>query len=113
MAPSSASPPLVAGIDLATADVRVCVADGQGRVVARTSAPLAPPHRPSGGISEQDASSWWPAVTTALREALAGVDGQVDALAVSATSGTVVLVDRRGAPVGPAILYDVGRVPAP
>lgn len=109
MAPS----PLVAGIDLATANVRVAVAAGDGRVVARAEAPLAPPHRPAPGVSEQDAGSWWPAVTRALREALAGVEGEVVAVAVSATSGTVVLADGAGQPVGPALLYDDARAPAP
>lgn len=103
----------MAGIDLATADVRVAVAAGDGRVVARSSAPLARPHRPAPGVSEQDAGSWWPAVARALRDALAGVDGEVVAVAVSATSGTVVLADRSGEPVGPALLYDDGRAPAP
>ncbi len=112
MAPRSASPPLVAGIDLATANARVTVADGTGRVVARTSAPLAPPHRPEPGTSEQDASSWWPAVARALREAVLGVEGRVVAVTVSATSGTVVLADGAGEPLGPAILYDDRRVPA-
>jgi D-ribulokinase len=111
MAPSSSSR-LVAGIDLATADVRVAVAGGDGRVVARATAPLPPPHRPRPGVSEQDAGSWWPAATRALREALAGVDGEVVAVAVSATSGTVVLADGRGQPVGPAWLYDDRRAPA-
>src|SRR5687767_3297665 len=99
MAPSPASGRLVAGVDLATADVRVAVADGSGRVLARASSPLAEPHRPEPGLSEQDALSWWPAVTRSLREALAGVDaGHVVAVAVSATSGTVVLADGRGEP---------------
>src|SRR4051794_8468799 len=112
MAPSQAPPPLVAGIDLATADARVAVADAGGRVVARASAPLAPPDRPRPGTSEQDASSWWPAVARALREAVAGVDGRIVAVAVSATSGTVVGADGAGEPLGPAILYDDRRVPA-
>jgi D-ribulokinase len=34
-------------------------------------------------------------------------------VAVSATSGTVVLADRDGEPVGPALLYDDSRAPAP
>jgi sugar (pentulose or hexulose) kinase len=104
---------LVAGIDLATAHARVAVADGRGRVVARAQAPLAPPHRPEPGVSEQDAGSWWPAVGRALRDALAGVDRPVRAVAVSATSGTVLLADREGRPLGPAVLYDDARTPAP
>lgn len=115
MAPSSPASGLVAGIDLATADARVAVADGRGRVLARSSAPLAPPHRPRPGTSEQDAGSWWPAVARALREAMAAVgpDGEVVAVAVSATSGTVVVADAQGEPLGPAWLYDDGRAPGP
>lgn len=112
MASSSSTSSLVAGIDVATADVRVAVADGTGRVVARGSAPLAAPHRPQPGVSEQDAGSWWPAAVGALREALDRLEGRVVAVAVSATSGTVVLTDRTGDPVGPALLYDDARVPA-
>ena len=104
---------LVAGIDLATADVRVAVSDGAGRVRARASAPIAPPRRPGPGLSEQDARSWWPAVARSLRDALRGVDGDVVAVAVSATSGTVVVADEKGEPLGPALLYDDRRVPAP
>jgi sugar (pentulose or hexulose) kinase len=112
MAGSSSTDALVAGVDLATADVRVALVDGRGRVAARAQASLAPPHRPAPGISEQDARSWWPAVARALREAASGVTGPVVAVAVSATSGTVVLADARFEPVGPALLYDDARVPA-
>lgn len=113
MARSPSDLPLVAGIDLATADARVAVADARGQLVARAQAPLAPPDRSPAGVSEQDAGSWWPAVARALREALAGVDRPVRAVAVSATSGTVVLADGHRRPVGPAVLYDDGREPAP
>lgn len=112
MARPSTTSALVAGVDLATADARVAVADPAGRVLARSSTPLAGPYRPAPGISEQDACSWWPAVAHSLREATSGLVGEVVAVAVSATSGTVVLADRRGQPVGPALLYDDGRVPA-
>jgi len=109
---SSPSTRLVVGIDLATADVRVAVAAGDGRVVTRATRPLSPPARPRPGLSEQDARSWWPAASDALREALAGVDGEVVAVSVSATSGTVVLADGHGEPVGPSLLYDDRRAPA-
>jgi sugar (pentulose or hexulose) kinase len=113
MATSSRSRGLVAGVDLATAHARVAVADGRGRVMGRAATPLAAPHRPEPGTSEQDAGSWWPAVATSLREALGGVDEEVVAVAVSATSGTVMLADHAGEPVGPALLYDDRRAPAP
>src|SRR5690242_18887186 len=114
MAGSGSEDRLVAGIDLAPAAARAAVTDGRGRVTARAEAPLAPPQRPDPRTSEQDARSWWPAVAGALRDALAAVAAiDVAAVAVSATSGTVVQVDARGEPVGPALLYDDGRAPAP
>ena len=113
MAVPSRDSVLVAGVDLATAEVRVAVADGTGRVVSRAGAPLAPPDRRQPGRSEQGARSWWPAVIRALTEAVGRAPGRVVAVAVSATSGTVVLADGGGEPVGPAVLYDDTRWPAP
>jgi sugar (pentulose or hexulose) kinase len=113
MARSPSSGSSVVGVDLATSHARVAVVDGRGRVLARSQAALSPPDRPRPGVSEQDAGSWWPAVARSLREALSAVDDPVVAVAVSATSGTVVLADGGGEPLGPALLYDDGRVPAP
>ena len=103
---------LVAGVDLATGEARVSVADAAGRVRARGRADLPPPERPRPGWSEQDARGWWPAVVAALRQATTelGRDRRaVVAVAVSATSGTVLLADRSGQPIGPALLYDDRR----
>ena len=103
---------LVAGVDVATAEVRVTCADGHGRVRASGRAALSPPSRPRPGWSEQDAGRWWPAVTTALRQAttaLGPARSGVVAVAVAATSGTVVLADADGRPLGPALLYDDRR----
>ena len=103
---------LVAGVDMATAEVRVACADGDGRVVATGRAPLPRPHRPRPGWSEQDAGTWWPATVEALRQATAalgpGARG-IMAVAVSATSGTVLAVDSGGRPIGPALFYDDQR----
>lgn len=103
---------VVAGIDIATAAVRVVCADAHGRVRARGSAQLPPPRRGEGGRSEQDATVWWPAVAAALRqatEALPAGGREVVAVAVAATSGTIVLADGRGEPLGPALMYDDRR----
>jgi sugar (pentulose or hexulose) kinase len=103
---------LVAGVDMATAEVRVAVATAGGEVVARSRAPLPGPDRPRPGWSQQDARAWWPTVAAALRQAtgkLADRGAGVAAVAVSATSGTVVLADADGEPLGPAIMYDDQR----
>ena len=103
---------LVAGIDVATQAVRVVLADRGGRVHAQADVPLPPPQHPEPGWSEQDARSWWPAAAEALRRATARVDRDVHrlvAVAPTATSGTIVLVDAEGEPLGPALLYNDRR----
>jgi D-ribulokinase len=113
--PTRASDDLVAGVDVATAEVRVVCADGTGRVVAEGRAEHPSPERPRPGWSEQDPEAWWPAVTTALRQATDALGpraGAVVAVAVSATSGTVLVVDDDWSPIGPALLYDDRRAEA-
>lgn len=100
--------PLVVGVDMATAEVRAVAASGDGRVHAQAAAPLPEPAAPGAGRSEQDASAWWPAVAGALSrvtDALGRRREDVVAVAVSATSGTVVALDAEGNPLGPALMY--------
>lgn len=104
--------PVVAGVDVATAHVRVLCADARGRVCAEGKAKLPEPERDGLGRSEQDARQWWPATARALRQATAELPGrgrEVVALAVSATSGTLALAGPDGVPLGPALMYDDGR----
>ncbi|PLS74814.1 MAG: carbohydrate kinase [Actinobacteria bacterium] len=99
---------LVVGVDLATAAVRAVAAGGDGKIHAESTTRLSPPCSPRPGWVEQDARTWWPAVEGALRKltsALARRSHRVVALSVCATSGTVVAVDARGAPLGPALTY--------
>ncbi|MGQ4727657.1 MULTISPECIES: FGGY-family carbohydrate kinase [Streptomyces] len=106
------SSPAVIGIDVATASVRVLCVDGQGRALAEARADLPPPVRTAPGTSEQDARSWWPAVRSALRRTTAALPRggrEVIAVAVSATSGTIVPTGTDGEPLGPALMYDDRR----
>ncbi|QDY80481.1 FGGY-family carbohydrate kinase [Streptomyces qinzhouensis] len=103
------SRPVVIGVDVATAAVRALCVDGQGRVRGEAREPLPEPVRGPGGTSEQDARAWWPAVCAALRRITAGLPSygrEVVAVAVSATSGTIVPADADGGPLGPALMYD-------
>lgn len=108
-------PELVVGVDIATANVRVQVRDARGALVGEATRALPDPVRPAPGLSEQDAGTWWPAVRDCLAEctaALADRRGEIAALAISATSGTVVLADARGQPVTKALMYDDRRAEA-
>lgn len=106
--------PVVAGIDVATANIRVLCTDAHGRVHAEGVSPLPRPERDAHGHghSEQDAGAWWPAAVRALRQAtsaLPALGREVMAVAVSATSGTFVPAGPDGAPLGPALMYDDRR----
>lgn len=99
------------GIDVATAGVRA-FAVGGGAVLATAAAELPAPVRSGSGHSEQDARAWWPAVESALSRVTAALPGrgaEVAAVAVAATSGTIVGVDAEGEPVTPALMYDDRR----
>lgn len=99
---------LFAGVDVATAEVRTVAADAQGRLHAQARAPLATPVSSRPGWWEQDARSWWPATVaalTALTDGLGSRRSSLVAVAVSATSGTVVALDRNWEPLAPALTY--------
>lgn len=103
------SDPLWVGVDLGTQSVRVSVISTAGELLASSSAALTS-HR-SVERHEQDPEQWW----TATRKCLATATSQlahpeaIAAIAVSATSGTVCLVDAEGLPVGTGIMYDDAR----
>ncbi|MFI1828259.1 FGGY-family carbohydrate kinase [Streptomyces sp. NPDC020412] len=104
--------PVVAGVDVATASVRVLCVDDRGRVRAEAREPLPAPERGVGGTSEQDARQWWPAVRSALRRATNALPAhgrEVGAVSVAATSGTIVPAGPDGEPLGPALMYDDRR----
>ncbi len=100
--------PVCVGIDLGTQGVRALAVGRDGTVAGRGAAPLR--SRRDGERHEQSPRSWWPAVATACRAALAGIAAErVRAVATCATSGTILLVDEGGEPVTEALMYDDGR----
>ncbi|MGY1643503.1 FGGY-family carbohydrate kinase [Geodermatophilus sp. SYSU D00703] len=99
---------LVLGVDLATAAVRgAAVRVATGEVLSGGSAPLPEPAVPAPGCQEQP-----PVHAAAVRSVLRALTAElgprgagIRALAVTATSGSVVAADARGLPRGPVLLY--------
>ena len=102
-------PPFFLGIDFGTSGCRACAIDPAGRVVAQASVVLPPPVRPEPGWSEQDPSLWWAALRDVLHQLPRPVRDGIAAIAVDGTSGTLLLADGQGRPLGPALLYDDSR----
>ena len=108
---------LVLGIDVGTQGARVVVCDPQGTVIAQAQEQFAsrlPSPLPPGWF-EQDPTSWWETTSRCLRhvarllsESGPGTDA-IEGLSVTSTSGTVCLVDARGAPLGQALMYNDQR----
>jgi sugar (pentulose or hexulose) kinase len=98
------------GVDVGTQGVRVVILSEAGRQLAVGSASITSDDR-RGAVHEQSPEQWWTALVTALRAAVAGVDDGVEiaALALDATSGTVLVESADGSPRGPALMYDDTR----
>lgn len=98
------------GIDVGTQGVRALVVAEDGARLGEGSAPLDGGRR-NGVRHEQDPDQWWTALVGAVGRALdaCGPATVVEAVALDATSGTVVVEDASGRAVGPALMYDDGR----
>ena len=97
------------GIDLGTSGVRCVAIDDAGNTLAEARAALPGPSRNEDGHSEQAPADWWQATLEAVSSVIARQPGRIRALAVDATSSTVLLCDARGRPLGPALMYDDRR----
>lgn len=104
---------LFAGIDIGTGGVRVVILDEAGDLVAGHAEPVATVTGVGGRTVEQDASLWWTATVTGLQKSLVSCPrGELRALAISGTSGTIVPVDGAGEALRPAVLYRDARAAA-
>lgn len=101
--------PFFLGIDVGTSGVRAVVIDRDGTVCAQSTAPL-PPSKRDGAAVEQKPDDWW----DSLRSAVTALHPHVAirniiAMAVDATSGTVLLADAHGHALTPALMYNDSR----
>ena len=90
------------GIDLGTSGARAAALDSGGRILA-----LAQREMDSGDAKMRDPLEWLRVVESAITEVQRRLRAcRIAALSVDATSGTVLTVDSRGEPIGPALMYN-------
>jgi sugar (pentulose or hexulose) kinase len=100
---------LFIGIDLGTSGCRAIAIDEHGDIQGKTSVPLPAPSR-VGNCVEQNPDTWWNAVCTCLSVLNKQIDnGSVKAIAVDGTSASLLLVDKNGSPLHPALMYNDAR----
>ncbi len=104
--------PLFVGIDVGTSGCRAIAIDSAGNIHGRATVIMPEPLRRGASI-EQHPSVWWNALVAALEALFVDLNpGAVRAVSVDATSGTVLLSDRHGTPLGPALMYNDARAAA-
>lgn len=99
------------GIDLGTSGCRGIAIDAAGTVLAEHRVGLPAPRR-AGAQSDQDPALWWAAVEAVLGGLAAAIGPRVVAVAVDGTSGSLLLTDATGQPLGPALMYNDARATA-
>jgi sugar (pentulose or hexulose) kinase len=96
----------VIGLDLGTSGVRAVAVDASGKILALGSA-ILPATKATGARREQSPEDWWNGCRTALDELSQKLDlSAAGAIAVDATSGTILPVDNHNRPLAPARMYD-------
>lgn len=96
----------VLGLDLGTSGVRAVAVDDDGKILGLGSASL-PATRATGARREQAPEDWWNGCRMALEDLGRKVDlSEARAIAVDATSGTILPVDHTNRPLAPARMYD-------
>ena len=89
------------GIDVGTSGVRCIAKNGAAEVAAQSGVQMA-----GHGADGRSPETWRRAATAALHLLLKQVDAKsVRALAVDGTSGTMLPVDKDGAPLAPGMMY--------
>lgn len=96
------------GIDQGTSACRAVITDPAGIKVAFSSQPLACDH--TTGTPQQTPDVWWQACRNAVLEVMSQVEAsQIRALAIDATSTSLLLTDHAGQPLTEALMYNDNR----
>jgi xylulokinase len=100
----------VVGVDIGTTGTKAVLVDEDGRVVAQSAAVEHPTAFPAriAGAAEQDPDDWWAGTVRCVREVLDKAQVAPEAVAgvgVSSQAPCAVLVDAKGRPTHPALLW--------
>jgi xylulokinase len=95
---------MLLGIDLGTGSVKALLLDADGAVRAESSQAY-PIQSLKPGWAETDPDVWWNAVANVVRQVLASSPHRVEAIGLSGQMHGVVLADKEGQPLRPAILW--------
>ena len=105
---------LLLGLDVGTTSVKAGLFDAAGRQVAAEGREYALSH-PAPDRVEIDAETWWSSAVAAVRAVLAvpgAIPHAIAAIGVSSQGETVVAVDAKGRPLGPALVWLDNRAAA-
>lgn len=96
------------GLDLGTGSAKALLLDEDGGVLGEGSASYAVAS-PRPGWAESDPGEWWGACAGVVRRAVGERGGSVRALGLSGQMHGVVLSDRTGTPLRPAVIWADAR----
>jgi D-ribulokinase len=95
----------VIGVDVGTSGVRALAVTPSGDVLAEATRPFEGARPAADGTHEQNPEDWWSQVRAVVQE-VAVQGGEVAGVAVTSTSGSLVVTDDLGQPLRAAMLYD-------
>lgn len=101
--------PVFIGIDVGTSACRACAINAQAELIASARVAL-PAVETSDAGRQQDPHVWWQAMTATLDDLFSRIDAtRVRRILIDATSSTLLLSDRSGNPLTPALMYNDTR----
>ena len=107
----AAAPPMYLGLDIGTSSVKGVLIDGNQKLIASATSPLAV-SRPRPGWSEQNPRHWWKAcnaVVASLARSKPKAIAAVDGIGLSGQMHGATLLDAADKVLRPAILWNDAR----